>query len=98
MEHSDHNTQSLDNKAETIGEVLENFDTWCLCGNDECQKYLNYAEALATIEKLLLEVIGEDDKDFPENEDKYWTYPKVRSRLRAEQRTTLKAVLYGEDE
>lgn len=34
-------------------------------------------------------LIGQDDKDFPENADKYWTYPKIRSRLRDTQREKL---------
>jgi len=33
--------------------------------------------------------IGEDEIDFPKNRYNYWTYPKVRNRLRAEIRAAL---------
>jgi len=33
--------------------------------------------------------IGENEIDFPKNKDNYWTYPKVRNRLRAEIRAAL---------
>lgn len=86
-------------KPDTISEVLENFYTWCLCGNDECRLYLNYAESLATIEKLLLEAVG---KDLPIGdeiaENRSYTGERIHNKIKAEIRTTLKAVLYGEKE
>ena len=117
---------SLDNKAETISEVLD----WqvnmlvreSILQNVSVNKKVKItnimiqdakANALATIEKLLLEaVIGENEeytivsheyntdngavKQTIGDGEQEWKDP--RNELRAEQRTTLKVVLYGEDE
>ena len=55
------NTQSLDNKAETISEVLRDAIYAARYGDKTART--RHTEALATIEKLLLEVIGEPLKD-----------------------------------
>lgn len=94
-------------KPDTISEVLENFDTWCLCGNDECRLYLNYAESLATIEKLLLEKIQDAEIDY----EKHGKCPACNASMMYQcscdtasvyvvnkLTATLKAVLYGEKE
>ena len=55
-------------------------------------------ELATAIKKDLLEIIGEDEIDFPENKANQWTYPKIRNRQRAELRTALNNYVGGDDE
>lgn len=39
-----------------LDEILEEFSTWDICGNDDCQHFTNYQEAKAKLETLLRRV------------------------------------------
>ena len=100
MEHSDHNTHSLD---ELVDEAFSGDLSWIhdqLDGTSSLDDALQdlaerKMETKQAIERLLLGVIGENDREFDTPQP---DLPAMsRNRLREKQRTTLKGVLYGEE-
>lgn len=88
-----------DTEAENwLLELLRDYSGMDFCGAEECLSWQACREFMAEVEnhisqqraklfeQIRSEVIKDDkDIDFPENADNYWTYPKIRNRLRAEQ-------------
>ena len=88
----------MSNTPKTVESLINEAETkWASQGRTDEQKWAvrnfitgSMQEAITALNELrkadMAYVIGEDDIDFPENADNYWTYPKVRTRLRDEQR------------
>jgi len=84
----------------TVSDVLDEYmsEAWREGHNEQPYSEVEYwkAECLATIEKLLLEVIGEDIGYSSATPDTLIEARDAQNRLKKHQRNTLKAVLYGE--
>ena len=91
---------AIDNKAETIKTAIDTMIELIFDADpDEFTDGTKsrYDNCLATIEKLLLEGVG---KDLPIGdeiaENRSYTGERIHNKIKADIRTTLKVVLYGE--
>jgi len=45
----------MSNTKQQIEGIVRDYDTWCLCGNDECLKSMNFIQAVEAIGRLFTE-------------------------------------------
>jgi hypothetical protein len=84
-------------KENTIEEILENFETWCLCGKDDCLGSIYFVHAVRDVEREKLKGQITELKRIEIGGDKIWTVDKGTdtAMLISERISELQAQLEG---